>query len=79
MTSTPAIPTRTMLRAEGFTCPSCVTRIEKALTRLPGVSSATVHFASSRIEVEHDRRLTDVPELVAEVGRVGYTARPAAF
>ncbi|WP_239074429.1 heavy-metal-associated domain-containing protein, partial [Micrococcus sp. JV4] len=28
--------TRTLLRAEGFSCPSCVRKIEKALDALPG-------------------------------------------
>ena len=42
--------THTTLRAEGFSCPSCVAKIEKSLAALPGVSAATVHFASSRIE-----------------------------
>ena len=33
--------THTILRAEGFSCPSCVAKIEKALKRLPGVLQYT--------------------------------------
>lgn len=71
--------TRTTLRAEGFTCPSCVTTIEKRLRAVPGVTEAAVRFASSRIEVTHDPSRADVERLVDEVARAGYRARPAAF
>lgn len=77
MTKTTA--TRTVLRADGFSCPSCVAKIEKALKATDGVSDATVHFASSRIEVEHDPATIGVDDLVASVAAVGYTARPSAF
>lgn len=77
--TTPTTSTRTVLRAEGFSCPSCVAKIEKALTRLSGVTGAKVHFATSRIEVDHDPAVTGVDELVRAVAGAGYTARPSAF
>lgn len=79
MTTTQPTTTHTMLRAEGFTCPSCVSKIEKSLKALPGVSGATVHFATSRIEVDHDADTTSVDDVVAAVKKAGYTARPSAF
>lgn len=78
MTTTSALTT-TVLRAEGFSCPSCVAKIEKRVGRQPGVDSVTVHFASSRIEVRHDAALSDVDALVEAVAKAGYVARPAAF
>ena len=74
-----ATPTHTLLRAEGFTCPSCVSKIERILKKLPGVSDATVHFATSRIEVDHDESATSVDGLVSAIKKAGYTARPSAF
>lgn len=74
-----ATTTHTMLRAEGFSCPSCVTKIEKQVGRLKGVESVKVHFASARIEVDHDAQVTSVDEIVAAVAKAGYTARPSAF
>jgi copper chaperone len=71
--------THTLLRAEGFSCPSCVGKIEKQVGRLTGVSDVKVHFASARIEVEHDPATASVDDLVAAVAKAGYTARPAAF
>lgn len=71
--------TRTTLRADGFSCPSCVGKIEKQVGRLPGVQAVTVHFGSGRVVVEHDPTRAPVEDLVAAVGRAGYVARPAAF
>ena len=79
--STTAQPTttHTTLRAEGFSCPSCVAKVEKQVGRLDGVTAVTVHFASARIEVEHDASTVGVDDLVAAVAKAGYTARPSAF
>ncbi len=80
MTTTSApTPTTPVLRAEGFSCPSCVGKIEKRVGRLPGVESVNVHFATARIEVRHDPAVADVDALVAAVAKAGYVARPAAF
>ncbi|MCC2594595.1 heavy-metal-associated domain-containing protein [Tessaracoccus sp. OS52] len=77
--ATTATTTHTVLRAEGFSCPSCVAKIEKQVGRLPGVSRVEVHFASARIEVDHDASLVSVDDIVAAVAKAGYTARPSAF
>lgn len=69
----------TTLRAEGFSCPSCIGKIEKQVGRLAGVDSVKVHFASSRVEVVHDPALASADDLVAAVRKAGYVARPAAF
>ena len=71
--------THTSLRAEGFSCPSCITKIEKQVGRLQGVTSVKVHFASARIEVDHDADVTSVDDIVAAVAKAGYIARPSAF
>ena len=77
--STTSTTQHTVLRAEGFACPSCVEKIEKRVGRLDGVSDVTVHFASSRIEVTHDPAIVSVDDLVAAVAKAGYAARPATF
>ena len=71
--------THTLLRAEGFSCPSCVTKIEKQVGKLAGVESVTVHFATARIEVDHDESKTSVDDIVAAIAKAGYTATPSAF
>lgn len=79
MTTTTATTTHTVLRAEGFSCPSCVAKIEKRVGRLKGVDAVKVHFVSARIEVDHDPAHVSVEDIVAAVAKAGYTARPAAF
>lgn len=78
-TTAPATTTHTTLRAEGFSCPSYVAKIEKQVGSLAGVSKVEVKFASARIEVDHDPSAVSVDALVAAVAKAGYTARPAAF
>lgn len=79
MTTTTTATTTTTLRAQGFSCPSCVAKIEKQVGRLEGVQSVKVHFASARVEVVHDQALASVEDLVAAVAKAGYEATPAAF
>lgn len=71
--------THTVFRAEGFSCPSCVAKIEKQVGRLKGVEAVTVHFASARIEVDHDESVTSVEDIVAAVAKAGYQAAPSVF
>jgi copper chaperone CopZ len=71
--------THTLLRAEGLTCPSCVSTIERQLRHVPGVVSAVVKFASGRIDVEHDAATASVATLEDAVARAGYRATAAAF
>ncbi len=71
--------THTVLRAEGFSCPSCVTKIEKQVGRLDGVENVKVHFASSRIEIDHDAEVQSVADLVEAVAKAGFQAKASAF
>ncbi len=77
--TTTSSTTHTILRAEGFSCPSCVNKIEKRVGRLDGVESVKVQFASARIEVDHDESKVSVDDLVAAVAKAGYKAAPSAF
>ena len=66
---------KTILRSEELTCPSCVLKIESALKAVPGVREAKVHFATGRIEVEHDRDAVEPEALAKKVRSTGYEAR----
>ena len=77
--STATSTVHTILRADGFSCPSCVAKIEKQIGRLAGVSAVTVFFATARIEIDHDPAVVSTDALIAAVGKAGYTARLAAF
>lgn len=71
--------THTLLRAEGFSCPSCVTKIEKQVGKLDGVEKVTVHFASGRVEIDHDETRSSVDDLIAAVDKAGYQSKASAF
>ena len=71
--------THTLLRAEGFSCPSCVNKIEKQVGKLKGVEKVKVHFASARIEVDHDESKASVDDIVAVIAKAGYKATPSVF
>lgn len=71
--------TRTLLRAEGFSCPSCVTKIEKQVGKLDGVENVKVHFASGRVEIDHDEARSSVDDLIAAVDKAGYKSKASAF
>lgn len=78
MTATDALK-NTTLRSDGFSCPSCVDKIETKLNGLEGVKEAEVKFASGRILVSHDPNVASVRALVDAVSEVGYTAKPSAY
>ncbi|MBA2247415.1 MAG: heavy metal translocating P-type ATPase, partial [Chloroflexia bacterium] len=56
-----------------MTCASCVGRVERALGKVPGVSSASVNLATERATVTFDPDTATVPQLRAAVEKAGYT------
>lgn len=58
-------------RIDGMTCASCVSRIEKALARLPGVTDASVNLATEKAMV-HASQPLDANLLTGAVRRAGY-------
>ncbi|PWC91719.1 heavy metal translocating P-type ATPase [Azospirillum sp. TSO5] len=64
------------LSVTGMTCASCSGRVEKALSRLPGVESAAVNLATERAHVVAFAGSVDIADLIAAVEKVGYGATP---
>ena len=64
------------LAVEGMTCASCVGRVERALTRSPGVLEATVNLATERAKLRYLPAMTDADVLAAVVTEAGYGAHP---
>jgi Cu+-exporting ATPase len=63
------------LQVDGMTCASCVARVEKALLKVPGVSSASVNLATEQARVEAQGPVS-FASLAAAIERAGYAARP---
>ncbi|MBX3403788.1 MAG: copper-translocating P-type ATPase [Phycisphaeraceae bacterium] len=65
---------RADLPIEGMTCASCANRIEKRLTKQPGVASASVNFATKVATVKYDPAATGPETLAKAVEDIGYKA-----
>lgn len=67
------------LAVEGMHCASCVNRIEKAIGKVPGVSSASVNLATREAHVKFDPARVDLSRIQEAVESVGYGAKPLAY
>ncbi len=65
------------LKIEGMTCAACVRRVEGALRKLPGVSEASVSFATERARVSFDPALASPATLARAVEAAGYAVAGA--
>lgn len=68
-------PERVVLGIEGMHCASCVSRVEEALTKTPGVASAAVNLATNQATVRFDPQQIRLDALVKAVERSGYGAK----
>ena len=64
--------TRLDLPIEGMTCGACAARIERGLSRLDGVASASVNLAAERATVVYDPAVTGPPAFAEKVSSLGY-------
>ncbi|MDO8774458.1 MAG: heavy metal translocating P-type ATPase [Burkholderiaceae bacterium] len=62
------------LPVEGMTCASCVARVEKALSAIPGVGEASVNLATEAASVRADRSVTS-ETLRGAVEKAGYSVK----
>jgi cation-transporting ATPase V len=80
---TPAGPTGERLTGAGFTvagmtCGSCAARVQRRLTREPGVAAAVVNFATHQADVTFDPALTSPERLRETVAAIGYQLEQVA-
>lgn len=68
---------RIELTLEGMHCASCALTIEKGLSKVSGVVTAKVNFASEKAYIEAIHGMTDIPALKKLVKELGYTAQEA--
>ncbi|PID25391.1 heavy-metal-associated domain-containing protein [Sporosarcina sp. P7] len=57
---------------EPFSCPSCIKKIEGALSRAKGVQQVKVLFHSSKVRVEFDESIVEANELQELIVKLGY-------
>src|SRR6187200_977095 len=59
---------------QGMTCASCVSRVEKALLKVPSVTSASVNLATERATVQL-ADTSNVDALLKAIEKAGYTGK----
>jgi len=74
-TPQPAMRRTLTLPIKGMHCAACVTTVERALSGVAGVASATVNLATERAQVTLDVGWADLAALSGAVASVGYDVR----
>lgn len=69
--------TRTRMAVEGMRCASCVSQVESALMRTPGVASASVNSATAEVDIAYRPAQIDIDGLHRAVETSGYALVPA--
>ena len=59
------------IQMEELVCPMCAQKIETALRKVPGVTSAQVLYNASKAKVEFDESQTGPEELVRVITALG--------
>ncbi len=76
--ATPQAPSTEAARVEfaisGITCASCVRRVERALSKVPGVTEANVNLATEHATVAFDPHAAGIADLIGAVEKTGYGA-----
>lgn len=68
--------TKTDIGIEGMHCASCANSIEKGLSKIKGVNSANVNFASSKAYISYDPSLTNPKQFEDKIEKLGYKPIP---
>ncbi|OAQ20859.1 heavy metal translocating P-type ATPase [Thermosulfurimonas dismutans] len=61
----------------GMSCAACAARIEKVLSRLPGVIEASVNFAAAKARVVYEPAKISPEEMIKAIQEEGYELAPA--
>jgi len=57
---------------ETVTCPSCIKKIESAISKIQGVSSVKVLFNSSKVKAEFDDSQINADRIRETITNLGY-------
>ncbi len=62
---------------EGMTCTACASRLERVVARVPGVTAATVQFATATARVEFADAAAPMEDVVAAIRAAGFDVAPS--
>lgn len=69
---------RSIIPVSGMHCASCAARIEKTLSKLPGVATAVVNFAFQQARVEYNPQQLPIEDIYAVIEQLGYGVKKGA-
>ena len=69
-----AIMKKETLKIEGMTCAACSSRIEKVLSKMEGVDTATVNLATEEAKLVFDEGKVAVDDIIEKIRKTGYDA-----
>ncbi|TCP26613.1 Cu+-exporting ATPase [Scopulibacillus darangshiensis] len=65
---------KTEFAIRGMTCAACAARIEKGLSRLTGISKASINLATESGVVQYEQGVVSVDDIMDKVKKLGYEA-----
>src|SRR5271165_1960045 len=64
------------LAVDGIACGACISRIEGAVKRLPGVTEARLNYTNRRLHVAWSERLVKPAQILQTLEAIGYRGHP---
>ena len=62
------------LNIHGMNCAACVSSLERAMNKQPGIEEATVNLATEKMKVAFNPESVSLEDIVSAVSKVGFTA-----
>ena len=63
----------------GMTCSACSARVEKSVSKLPGIQEVAVNLLKNSMVASYDETVLSADEIVKAVEKAGYGAFPQAL
>ncbi len=66
---------KVMMKLDGLTCPSCLTKIKKSVASSAGTSNIKVLFNAGKVKFTLDNRQTSVEKIKDKIEKIGYEVK----
>ncbi|WP_172188273.1 heavy-metal-associated domain-containing protein [Lentilactobacillus kribbianus] len=66
---------KAILQLDGLSCPSCMTKIENAVSQQAGVEQVKVLFNAAKVKADFDAEQTTAADLANVVTNLGYEVK----
>ncbi|UJL46320.1 heavy-metal-associated domain-containing protein [Virgibacillus sp. NKC19-16] len=63
------------LDVKGMHCVNCPSKVEKAISKMNGVSNISVDYKTEKGHVKFDKNLIGISDIIHEINEVGFEAK----